>query len=102
PGSVAAGCEGALGWDDVVGSEAVVSGDSTPEIRTDIDFQIFWSEISIPAHATEIPPWLPHFYFDPMKLRRFDPDFEWRGKAYFSSGAFACRRNAIAFEVWDK
>jgi hypothetical protein len=83
-------------------SDAVVWGDFTPQIRTDVDFQIFWSEISIPADATEIPPWLPHFYFDPMKLRRFDPDFEWRGKAYFSSGAFACRRNAIAFEVWDK
>ncbi len=46
--------------------------------------------------------WLPHFYFDPVKLRRFDPDFEWRGNAYFSSGAFASRRKAIPFNVWDK
>jgi len=49
-----------------------------------------------------MPPWLPHFYFDPLKLHRFDPEFEWRGHAYFSSGAFACRRNAIPFESWQK
>lgn len=83
-------------------SDAIVWGDFTPHVHTDVDFQIFWSEISIPADATEIPPWLPHFYFDPVKLCRFDPDFEWRGNAYFSSGAFACRRNAIPFEMWDR
>ncbi len=65
-------------------SDAIVWGDFTPQIRTDVDFQIFWSEISIPADATEIPPWLPHFYFDPIKLKRFDPEFEWRGHAYFA------------------
>ncbi len=81
-------------------SDAIVWGDFTPQVRTDVDFQIFWSEISVPADLTEIPPWLPHFFFDPVMLRRFDPDFEWRGKAYFSSGAFACRRNVIAFEKW--
>lgn len=83
-------------------SDAIVWGPFTDQIRMDVDFQIFWSEISITADATEIPPWLPHFYFDPLKLRRFDPDFEWRGHPYFSSGAFASRRNAIPFEVWDK
>jgi hypothetical protein len=83
-------------------SDAIVWGDFTPQIRTDVDFQIFWSEISTPAGATEIPAWLPHFYFNPVKLRQFDPDFEWRGKAYFSSGAFASRRNAIPFDVWDR
>jgi hypothetical protein len=81
-------------------SDAIVWGDFTPLVRTDVDFQIFWSEISIPADATEIPVWLPHFYFDPVKLRRFDPDFEWRGKAYFSSGAFACKRGVIPLEKW--
>jgi hypothetical protein len=81
-------------------SDAIVWGDFTAQIRTDVDFQIFWSEISIPADATEIPPWLPHFYFDPQKLRRFDSEFEWRGHAYFSSGAFACRREVIPFEKW--
>ena len=81
-------------------SDAIVWGDFTPQIRTDVDFQIFWSEISIPADATEIPPWLPHFYFDPQKLRRFDAEFDWRGKPYFSSGAFACRRDVIPFEKW--
>jgi hypothetical protein len=83
-------------------SDAIVWGDFTPQIRREVDFQIFWSEISIPPEATEIPAWLPHFYFDPLKLHRFDPDFEWRGNAYFSSGAFGCRRNAIPFDVWDR
>ena len=83
-------------------SDAIVWGDFTSQVRQDLDFQIFWSEISIPADATETPPWLPHFYFDPLRLHRFDPDFEWRGNAYFSSGAFACRRNAIPFDLWDK
>jgi hypothetical protein len=83
-------------------SDAIVWGDFTPQIRTDVDFQIFWSEISIPANATEIPPWLPHFYFDPQKLRHFDAEFDWRGRAYFSSGAFACRRNLISFQAWAK
>src|SRR5438876_3752502 len=81
-------------------SDAIVWGDFTSQIRADVDFQIFWSEISIPADATEIPAWLPHFYFDPQKLRRFDPNFDWRGHAYFSAGVFACRRNAIPFEQY--
>lgn len=83
-------------------SDAIVWGDFTAQIRTDVDFQIFWSEISIPPGATEIPPWLPHFYFDPQKLKQFDAKFDWRGHAYFSAGAFACRRNAIPFQTWSK
>ena len=79
-------------------SDAIVWGDFTRQIRMDVDFQIFWSEISIPAQATEIPGWLPHFYFDPHKLRQLDANFDWRGHAYFSAGVFACRRNAIPFE----
>jgi len=83
-----------------VDSDAIVWGDFTPEVRVDVDFQIFWSEISIPADALKIPAWLAHFYFDPQKLRRFDADFDWRGNAYFSSGAFACKRNVIPFDKW--
>jgi hypothetical protein len=83
-------------------SDAIVWGDFTPQIRTDVDFQIFWSEISVPADATEPPSWLPHFYFDPQKLKQLDPDFDWRGHAYFSAGAFACRRNAIPLQKWTK
>jgi hypothetical protein len=83
-------------------SDAIVWGDFTSQVRQDLDFQIFWSEISIPTDATETPPWLPHFYFDPQKLRHFDAEFDWRGKAYFSSGAFACRRNLIPFQEWAK
>jgi hypothetical protein len=81
-----------------IDSDAIVWGDFTSQIRPDVDFQIFWSEISIPADATEVPAWLPYFYFDPSKLRQFDPNFDWRGLAYFSAGVFACRRNAIPFE----
>ena len=81
-------------------SDAIVWGDFTPQVRTDVDFQIFWSDIDIPADATEIPPWLPHFQFDPQKLRKFDPEFDWRGKAYFSAGVFACKRDVIPFEKW--
>ena len=81
-------------------SDAIVWGNFTPQVRTDVDFQVFWSDISIPADATEIPPWLLHFFFDPQKLRNFDPEFDWRGNAYFSSGAFACRREVIPFEKW--
>ena len=44
-------------------SDAIVWGDFTPQVRTGVDFQIFWSEISIPANATEMPVWLPHFLF---------------------------------------
>ena len=81
-------------------SDAIVWGDFTPHVRTDVDFHVFWSEISIPGDATQIPSWLPHFYFDPVKLVRFDPDFDWRGNAYFQAGAFACKRNVIPFEKW--
>jgi hypothetical protein len=79
-------------------SDAIVWGNFTSQVRTDLDFQIFWSEISIPADATQTPSWLGHFYFDPVKLRQVDPDFDWRGRPYFSAGVFACRRNAISFE----
>jgi hypothetical protein len=81
-------------------SDAIVWGDFTLQIRKDVGFQIFWSEISVPPDAKEIPPWLPHFYFDVAKLRPFDPHFEWRGLPYFCSGTFACRRNAISFQRW--
>jgi hypothetical protein len=79
-------------------SDAMVWGDFTAQIRADLDFQILWNEISVPSNAVEIPSWLPHFYFDPVKLRPLDPEFEWRGLAYFCAGVFACRRNAIPFE----
>jgi len=83
-----------------VDSDAIVWGDFTSQVRTDIDFQVFWSEVSIPPDATEVPPWLLHFYFDPQKLRHFDGEFEWRGNAYFSGGVFACRREVIPFKKW--
>src|ERR1044071_4011662 len=58
-----------------VDSDAIVWGDFTSQIRADVDFQVFWSEISIPSDALEVPGWLTHFYFDPQKLRHFDAAF---------------------------
>ncbi|MGE5212843.1 MAG: hypothetical protein ACM3NN_04010 [Nitrospirota bacterium] len=81
-------------------SDAIVWGDFTSNLRMDVDFQIFWSEISIPVDAIHVPPWLPHFYFDPRKLRQFDAEFDWRGHAYFSAGVFACKRDLIPFQQW--
>ena len=81
-------------------SDAILWGDITPQLRTDVDFQIFWNEISIPADAEQEPPWLSHYYFDIEKLKEFDPDFEWRGHPYFCDGVFACKRGAISFSRW--
>jgi hypothetical protein len=83
-------------------SDAIAWGDFTPQVRRDLGFQIFWNEISIPANATEIPWWLAHYYFNAEKLRRFDSKFKWQGNACFCSGAFACRRNVVRFEEWEK
>jgi hypothetical protein len=38
--------------------------------------------------------------FRSTEADRFDPQFEWCGHAYFSSRAFACKRNVIHFEKW--
>jgi hypothetical protein len=81
-------------------SDAIVWGDFISQVRTDVDFQIFWSEISVASDALEVPSWLLHFYFDPEKLKQFDSEFEWRGLAYFSAGVFACRRDVISFEQY--
>jgi len=81
-------------------SDAIVWGDFTSQIDFSLDFQIFWSEISIPADAVEVPPWLGHFYFNLENLLQCDPGFEWRGLPYFSTGAFAARKNAISFKKW--
>lgn len=81
-----------------IDSDAIVWGDFTSQIRTDLDFQILWNEISIPADVQAVPTWLPHFYFDPVKLRCHDPEFDWRGHAYFSAGVYAAQRNAIDYD----
>ena len=81
-------------------SDAIAWGNIVPFVNRDLEFQIFWSEISIPQGEKVPPSWLRHYYFDPEKLAKFDPEFEWRGLPYFSDGVFACRRNAIPFERW--
>jgi hypothetical protein len=83
-----------------IDSDAIMWGDFTPQVDPNFDFQIFWSEVSIPRDANEVPPWLPHFYFDLGKLLKHDPNFEWRGHPYFSAGVYACRRNFVSFDEW--
>ena len=83
-------------------SDAILWGDIRKQLRKDLDFQIFWNEISVAADAKEEPPWLAHFYFNLEELKKLDPDFEWRGYPYFSAGAFYCRRNVISYEEWVK
>ena len=83
-------------------SDAIVWGDIRKNVRTDLDFQIFWPEVSIPVHAKEQPDWLVHFYFDLAEIKKRNPDFEWRGYPYFSAGAYACRRNVISYEEWSE
>ncbi len=80
-------------------ADAIVWGDFTPQVRRDLDFQIFWKEaerLAMPA----APDGFQHFYFDPDLLQKYDTAFQWRGHNYFCSGAFACRRNAIPFAEW--
>jgi hypothetical protein len=46
--------------------DAIVWGDFISHVRRDVDFQLFWNEISISPDTVEIPSRLPHFYFDPQ------------------------------------
>lgn len=81
-------------------SDAIVWGDLRPYIRFDLDFQVFWPEISIKSTEVIPPPWLDHFYFNLAALSRYDPGFEWRGHPYFSAGVYACKRNVFTYEQW--
>jgi hypothetical protein len=60
------------------------------------------NEISVPEKAQEVPLWIKHFYFSVEQLTAFDQEFNWRGLAYFCSGAFAAKRNSIPFYEWVK
>jgi len=82
-------------------SDAIVWGDFRPQIRQDIDFQIFWKESEQQA-VPIIEDGFRHYYFDPDLLNRYDPAFRWAGHNYFCSGTFGARRNAIPFEEWAK
>jgi len=83
-------------------SDAIVWGDFTSQVRRDVDFQIVWSGVSIEPDASEVPSWLTHFYFDLERLLERDNGFEWRGWPYFSAGTYACRRNCISFNEWQR
>src|SRR5204863_7521047 len=60
---LAAMWEGPFGCYVRADSDAIVCGDFTAQIRTDVDFQVVCSELSIWADATEIPSWVPLLYF---------------------------------------
>lgn len=79
-------------------SDAIVWGNFIEKIREDLDFQILWSEISIPEDSIEAPGWLAHYYFDLDRLLQIDPEFKWQGLPYFAAGVFAARRNVIGFD----
>lgn len=81
-------------------SDAILWGDFRHQLDLNCDFQIFWSEISVLEDAAEVPSWLPHFYFDPEQIALLNQNFQWKGLAYFCTGAFFSRRNSIPFEVW--
>jgi hypothetical protein len=82
-------------------SDAIVWGDFTPQVRRDLDFQVFGNDPPVPLDGT-VPDWMRHYYFNPEKLRRFDPEFKWEGITFFCDGAFACKRNAIPFDKWSE
>ena len=87
-----------------IDADAIVWGDFTAQVRKDVDFHIFRGDKDeiVPPGAAEVPPWMPHFYFDPAKLKGFDPDFRWQGNPYFCPGVMAARRGAIPFEEYAK
>lgn len=80
-------------------SDALVWGDFTPQIQTELDFQIFWDGEPL-GRNHPVPDWLSHFYFDPELLRYFDPIFEWGDHAYFCDGTFGCRRGSFSTNEW--
>jgi len=82
-------------------SDAIVWGDFTSQVRRELDFQIFERD-SKPGDVSleTVPDWLPHFFFDPGLLKKFDPDFKWQGNIYFCAGVYACRRNVFSFAEW--
>lgn len=87
-------------------SDAIVWGDFTPQVRRDLDFQIFWKEAEHSKRAETqnvehaASDGFKHYYFDPEKLRLVDPRFRWFGNVYFSAGVYGCKRNVIAFKEW--
>lgn len=80
-------------------SDAIVWGDIRPFIQKDVDFQIFWKEVTQPISSDSFDGF-KHFYFDYDKLKQFDPSFQWQGEKYFCAGVYACRKNAISFDEW--
>ena len=85
-------------------ADAIAWGDFTPYVRRDVDFHIFRPEKDevVPLGSQIVPAWMKHFFFDPCKIEKFDPQFRWQGNKYFCPGAFAAKRNSIPFEEYEK
>jgi hypothetical protein len=78
-------------------ADAMFWGDVLSALKWhDEDFIVFWEKTREPVHRS----WLSHFYFDVDILLTYDPQFQWQLNAYFSSGAFASRRDAVSFDDW--
>jgi len=86
-------------------SDAIIWGDFTSQVRSDLDFQIFWKEKENKQKKettinNDVSSDFKHYYFNPDDLVQYDPNFRWRGNNYFCSGAFSCCKNVIRFEEW--
>lgn len=78
-------------------SDAIFWGNVLPGIiNSKADFALLrpdaWCE-----HSCEE---LKEFYLDPELIPKFDPDFRWKNRPYFCSGAFATRRDIISVDEW--
>lgn len=78
-------------------ADAVVWGDIMDKLHwDDEDFIVFWNAPEEPAHRS----WMSEYYMDVDRILKGNPDFDWMHNPYFSSGAFACKRNAISKDEW--
>jgi hypothetical protein len=78
-------------------ADAIVWGDIMTKLRwNDEDFIVFWNAPEEPAHRS----WILEYYMDVDRILMGNPDFAWENNPYFSTGAFACRRNAISKDEW--
>jgi len=82
-------------------SDAIVWGDFTTKVRTDLDFHIFWKDAEYPVTPSD-PSLFKNYYFDPDLLKKFDSTFQWEANTYFSSGTFGYRKGVISFDQWEK
>jgi hypothetical protein len=78
-------------------ADAIVWGDIRKKLCwNDEDFLVFWNQPTEPAHRS----WLAEYYMKIDSVLARNPEFEWMHNPYFSTGAFACRKNVISKNEW--